>query len=126
MGKYVDSGYLSCVADAAIGQYERVKFDADGRVTQAGLADQDIGVAMEPAFAAGDAIPVKLRNAPGTCPMIAIEALAVGALVYTETAGKVQDTAASTAFLVGRALEAATADGDVIEVLRFDGGVANV
>lgn len=125
MGKYNDSGYLPCVADAAIGQYERVKFDSDGRVTQAGLADQDIGVAMDAAFAAGDAISVKLRNAPGTVPMIAIEALTNGALVYTEANGKVQDTAASTAFLVGRALEAATNDGDIIEVLRFDGGEAN-
>lgn len=125
MGKYVDEGYMSCVADEAIPKYSRVKFDSDGRVTIAGLADQDIGVAMEPAFAAGDSIPVKLRNAPGTTPMIAIEASAVGALLYTEASGKVQDTAASTAFLVGRALEAATADGDVIEVLRFDGGEAN-
>lgn len=125
MGKYCENGNLSCVADEAIPQYSRVKFDSDGRVTIAGLADQDIGVAMEPAFAAGDQIPVRLRNAPGTVPMIAIEALAVGALVYTETDGKVQDTAASTAFLTGRALEAATADGDIIEVLRFDGGVAN-
>ncbi|REJ65837.1 MAG: DUF2190 family protein [Planctomycetota bacterium] len=125
MGKYNDSGYLPCVADEAIGQYLRVKFDSDGRVTKAGLTDQDIGVAMEPAFAAGDAIPVKLRNAPGTVPMVADEAMAVGALVYTEADGEVQDTAASTAFLVGRALEAATAAGDIIEVLRFDGGEAN-
>jgi hypothetical protein len=49
--------------------------------------------------------------------MVAIEASAVGAILYTEANGKVQDTAASTSFQVGVALEAAGADGDVIEVL---------
>lgn len=122
---FTEDGTKTFIADEAIAQYARVKFDSDGRVTTAGLADQDIGVAMLAAAAAGDAIPVKFRNAPGTVPMIAIEALAVGALVYTEASGKIQDTAASTAYLVGRALEAATADGDIIEVVRFDGGAAN-
>ena len=54
--------------------------------------------------------------------MVAIEALAVAAPVYTEAAGKVQDTAQATAFLVGTALTAAGADGDIIEVLRNSHG----
>ena len=62
-------------------------------------------------------ISVKLRGASGTHKMIAVEALAIGATVYTEASGKVQDTAAATSFIVGTALEAATADGDIIEVL---------
>ena len=55
--------------------------------------------------------------------MVAIEALAAGALVYSETDGKVQDTAQATSYLVGIALEAATADGDVIEVMPVVGGI---
>lgn len=113
-------------ADAAVAQYARVNLDADGKVTTSGLADHDIGVAMEPAFAAGDKIAVRLRNAPGTTPMIAIEALAVGALVYSETAGKVQDTSQATSFAIGTAMEAATADDDVIEVLRHETSAAEV
>jgi hypothetical protein len=49
--------------------------------------------------------------------MVAIEACAIGARMYTEANGKVQDTAAQTSFQLGTALEAAGADGDIIEVL---------
>jgi hypothetical protein len=110
------------VADEAIAVNLRVKLDSDGRVTKAGLTDKEIGTAITPAFAAGDVITVQLRTAAGTVKMVAIEALTVGAAVYTETDGKVQDTAQATAFLIGTALEAATADGDVIEVLRNSHG----
>lgn len=117
MGQYVDGNVKSFEADEAIPQYSRVKLDSDGKITVAGLTDKDIGTAREAAFAAGDVIGVRLRTAAGTHKMIASEALAAGATVYTETAGKVQDTAQATSFQVGQALEAAGADGDVIEVL---------
>lgn len=117
MSQFVDSNVKAFVADEAIPQFSRVKLDSDGRVTIAGLADREIGTATEAAFAAGDVIGVRLRTAAGTHKMIAVEALSAGALVYTEASGKVQDTAAATAFSVGHALEAATADGDIIEVL---------
>ena len=117
MSQYVSGSEKTFTADEAIGVHVRVKLDSDGRVTIAGLADKEIGTTVTPAFAAGDSVTVRLRTAQGTHKMIAIEALAVGAIVYTEAAGKVQDTAASTSFQVGIALEAAAADGDIIEVL---------
>lgn len=117
MSQFVDGNHKTFVADEAIAINLRVKLDSDGRVTVAGLADKDIGTAVTPAFDAGDAISVRLRTAAGTHKMVAIEALAVGARLYTEADGKVQDTAAATAFQIGTALEAATANGDVIEVL---------
>lgn len=117
MSQYSDGGCRTFEADEAIPVYSRVKLDADGKVTIAGLADKDIGVAMREAFAAGDEIAVKLRNAQGTLPCLASEAIAVGATVYTEASGKVQDTAQATAFIFGTAVTAATADGDEIEVL---------
>lgn len=117
MSQFVDGQTKTFIADEAIAINFRVKLDSDGKVTVAGLADKEIGTAVTPAFAAGDPVTVRLRTAAGTHKMIAVEALAVGATVYTEAAGKVQDTAASTAFQVGVALEAAAADGDVIEVL---------
>lgn len=117
MSQYNDTPYKTFVADEAIAVNLRVKLDSDGRVTVAGLADKEVGTAVTPAFAAGDTISVKLRGSVGTHKMVAIEALAAGATVYTEANGKVQDTAAATSFQVGTALEAATADGDVIEVL---------
>ena len=117
MSQFVDTNTRTFEADAAIAKYARVVFEADGKVVTAGLAEKEVGTAQTEAFASGDKIAVKLRTAAGTHKMIAIEALAVGAVVYTEAAGKVQDTAQATAFQVGQALEAAAADGDIIEVL---------
>ena len=124
MSQYNDTGCKSFEADEAITQWARVKLDSDGKVTTAGLTDKGIGVATRAAFAAGDIIDVALNTKPGTVKMIAVEALAAGATVYSEAAGKVQDTAQSTAFQVGVALEAATADGDIIEVMPQVGDTA--
>ena len=116
MSQYVDSNTKAFTAAGTIKQYARVTLGSGGTITEAGLAVKEIGTAMEPAVS-GDVISVRLRSATGTHKMIAIEALAIGATLYTETDGKVQDTAATTAFQIGTALEAATADGDIIEVL---------
>jgi hypothetical protein len=116
MSQYVDSNTKAFTAAGTIKQYARVTLGSGGTITEAGLAVKDIGTAMEPAVS-GDVISVRLRTATGTHKMIAIEALAAGATLYTESDGKVQDTAATTAFQIGTALEAATADGDIIEVL---------
>ena len=117
MSQYNDTGCKAFECDAAIAQYARVKLDSDGKITVAGIADKEIGTATRETFAAGEVVDVRLRSAGGTHKMIAIEAVAAGATLYSEADGKVQDTAAATAFQVGTALEAATADGDVIEVL---------
>ena len=116
MSQYVDSNTKAFTASGTIKQYARVTLGSGGTITEAGLAVKDIGTAMEPAVS-GETIAVKLRSGSGTHKMIAIEALAIGATLYTEADGKVQDTAASTSFQLGTALEAATADGDIIEVL---------
>lgn len=117
MSQYVETACKAFTAGVAIPKHSRVILSS-GVLAIAGLAEKEIGTAEVAAFAAGDVIPVRLRTAQGTCKMIAIEALAQMAPVYTETDGKVQDTAQATSFLIGVALEAATADGDIIEVLR--------
>jgi hypothetical protein len=117
MSQYVDGNTKTFIADEAIAVHLRVKLDTDGRVTIAGLTDKEIGTVVTPAFAAGDAVTVRLRTASGTHKMVAIEGCAIGGVLYTETGGKVQDTAQATSFQIGIALEAANADGDVIEVL---------
>lgn len=116
MSQYVDSNTKAFTASGTIKQYARVTLVSGGTITEAGLAVKDIGTAMQPAVS-GETISVRLRTASGTHKMIAVEALAAGATLYTEAAGKVQDTAETTAFQIGTALEAATADGDIIEVL---------
>lgn len=125
MSQYVDTNCRTFTADGAIPLYSLVNFASPGKVGVNGLAERPIGVAMREAFADGDEIPVKLLNASGTFKVIAVEALAVGATLYTEAAGKVQDTAQATSLPLFQALEAATADNDVIEVALLPfGGVA--
>ena len=122
MSQYTDSGCKSFPVSAAIAQHARVILASDGTVSTAGLAEKGIGTAERAAFASGDVIAIRLLSAAGTHKMIASEALAAGATVYTEASGKVQDTAQATAFQCGIALEAATADGDIIEVLHNGNG----
>jgi hypothetical protein len=117
MSQQKDTGKDTFIADAAIKQFARVVYESDGRVVTAGLTEVGCGIAQTAAFAAGDAIDVKLWNSGGTFKMIASEALAVGATLYTESDGEVQDTAQATAVPFAQALEAATADGDIIECL---------
>ena len=124
MSQYNDTGCKSFECDEAITQWSRVKLDSDGKITTAGLTDKGIGVATRATFAAGEFVDVALNSKPGTIKMIAVEALAAGATVYSEAAGKVQDTAQATAFQVGVAMEAATADGDIIEVMPQVGDTA--
>jgi hypothetical protein len=101
-----------------------VTLASTGLIEDAGLAVKEIGTATNAAFASGDRVTVKLRSAAGTHKMIAKEAMAIGALVYTEAGGKVQDTAEATSFQVGHVVDlvAPTADGDIVEVLYNNHG----
>lgn len=122
MSQQVDSGFKGFLASAAITQFARVKLDAAGTISTAGLTDREIGIAQNAAFAAGDQVNVKLRTAPGTHKMIAAGAVTNGAIVNTQASGKIDDAATATGYPVGTALEAATANNDVIEVLYNNHG----
>lgn len=110
-------GFLN--GGSAINKYLRVKLSS-GTLTTAGITDREIGVLTDRAEASVHT-NVLLRTAAGTTPMVASAAITAGALVYTAASGKIGNSA-STAYLVGIALEAATADGDIIEVLRNSHG----
>lgn len=118
MSQQDDSGVKTFQAAGTIPKHARVVLGSGGTVTVAGLAEKEIGTALARAVS-GENVAVKLRTAPGTHKMIAIEAMAIGAAVYTETDGKVQDTAQQTAFLIGTVVDivAPTADGDIVEIL---------
>lgn len=116
MAQYVEACTRTFTAGGAIPMHARVKLSS-GVLALAGIADKELGTAEADAFAAGDVIAVRLRTAYGTAKMIASAALAVGADCYTAASGKV-GASASTAFLTGTAISAATANGDIIEVLR--------
>ena len=122
MSQQNDTGVKTFEAGAAIAIHTRVKI-ASGVLAAAGIADKDIGVTAAASFASGDKVPVILRSKQGTHKAIAAAAITAGAEVYTAASGKVS-VSASTAYLRGIALEAAGADGDVIEIMPTDGDTA--
>ena len=117
MSQRNDSGFKTFTAGAAIDIYSRVKLHTDGTVLVAGLAEKSIGTLQTAAGVSGAPVVVKLRTAPGTHKVRVKEAVAIAAPLYTEALGEVQDTAETTAYLEMQALEAATAEDDVIEAM---------
>ena len=122
MSQYVNGNYKSFPAAAAIGKHLRVKLNGSGKLAVAGATDFDIGTLRDPATFADEPVAVRLVSANGTVTVVAAGAIAENAVVYGAAAGKVNDVQATDSFQFGIALEAATADGDVIEVLRTGNG----
>ena len=112
MSQFFTSPTRPDTAAGAIAQYLRVK--TTGALVVATATDVELGTMEIPATAAGPAT-VRLRNAPGTVKMIASGAITAGNSVYAAAGGKI---AASGSIVLGTALESATANNDVIEVLR--------
>jgi len=116
MSQYVETPTKAFTAGAAIGKHILVKLDT-AKLAVAGLAEQAVGVIEDEAFADGDLRAVRLLSAQGTIKCVAAAAVAEAAVVYGRALGKVDDVSTSSAIRVGVALEAATAAGDIIEVL---------
>ena len=111
MSQYFETATRPDTAAGAIAQHLRVK--TTGALVVATASDVELGTMDIAATAAGPAT-VRLRTAQGTRKMVALVAITKGDPVYAAAGGKV---AASGSVYVGTALEAATADNDVIEVL---------
>lgn len=115
-------GNLTFTANVALAKGERVKVKAGSttspiEVEKAGAGESFIGTVERPA-AAGALVTVKPRNVVGTHEMVADGAISAGASIYGAAAGKISATANGAP--VGQAIEAATADGDIIEVLPYE------
>jgi hypothetical protein len=111
------------VAGEALEAYRRVKLDASGNVVYSDAGEGYIGFTLE-LVASGSPVAVVLKNDATTFKVTAAEAFAIAAVLYGADDGKVQDTAAGNQ--IGTALEAATADGDVVEALADLGAGAQV
>jgi hypothetical protein len=114
-----DSGTRTFTTATAIAAGLLVKLDSDEDVSIAAVSEQAIGVMRDESFAAGDAHAVDLLTKPGTVICIAAGAFSAGAIVYGRNGGKVDDTSADSAIAFGKAVTAATADGDEVEVMPF-------
>ena len=116
MSQYVECGAKSFEAGAAIGANLRVVLSS-GVLAAAGATDSELGTLLDASFASGDMRTVRLTSAQGTTKMVAAGAISLNADVWGAASGKINDVANGN--YIGKALEAATADGDVIEVLRL-------
>lgn len=115
MASFVEECVRSFPSTAALAKYRRVKVASDV-LAYASSTETEVGTVEQDCFA-GDSVqvPVRLRNADGTCLMVASDVIAKDDPVYAAANGKV---APSGTILIGKALVASGADGDVIEVLR--------
>ena len=108
---------ISLQAASALAIYRRVKLDSSGYAAYAGAGEPAIGI-TQAAAASGEQVAVRLLNGAGTFKMTAGAAITALKPVYGLASGKIDDAVtAALRHCCGIALEAATADGDVIEVL---------
>ena len=124
MSQYVETPTKTFECGAAIAQHLRVVLSA-GKLAAAGITARELGTLESASFASGDLRAVRLRTAAGTVKMVANGIVALGAKVYTAASGQISATQGSGSYPVGDALEAATANNDVIEVLREAHGYAS-
>jgi len=110
-------GVINLVASEAIEAYRRVTLTGDRQVVRAGAGVRGFGINRD-AVASGDVAAIMPFNLGGTLKMVASAAIVQNAVVYGTAVGKIDDAAVGVA--VGVALDAATADLDVIEVLPID------
>ena len=112
---------ITFIANVELAQKLRVAI-VTGTVTSppevgiAGVGDAGIGI-NDYLTAITDVCAVEPLNKSGTLEMVANGVIAEGADVFPAAAGKCSATAAGGA--LGKAMEAATADGDIIEVLVY-------
>ena len=109
-------------AGAAISPFRIVKFSAAETVIQAAAAtDSLIGVANEVGAASGERQDVILE---GIAFIEASAAIALGALVTSDASGRAVTAAPAAGTnnrIIGIAMEAATATGDIVRVLLTPG-----
>jgi hypothetical protein len=116
MAQFNDTGYGTVTLSGTVPIYRRVT--AAGAVANA--TTQHIGVSLQ-AGISGNLIGIAYANKQGTFKLTMGTDITVGSKVFTAADGKGSKTQAQNSFLCGIALEAAGADGDVIEVMALVG-----
>ena len=112
MSQRIEGPTRTFTAGGALKANRRVRLSG-GKLAYCGAADLDcLGNLQQEAFADGDVVAVRLVTAPGTDLYVASVAIDVGGTGYAAANGKI---AATGTVPVCEAIEAATADLDVIE-----------
>jgi hypothetical protein len=102
---------------AAIEEFVRVTLDSNGLISKAAATDPGIGITQEYVAASGYGT-VKLFTAPGSFMCQTASAVTRGAVMYAAANGEVDDS--GTYRIPYVAGQAATAQGDIIELVPVD------
>jgi len=113
---YLDRGYRSFEAITSLNAYTLVKVSTGDAITACDETEQPVGV-LHQAAAQGDEVLVALLSKVGTVRIKTAGAITRGTRVYGVDDGLVADAVGSSRVCIGIALEAATAAGDVVEVM---------
>lgn len=120
--KVSESPY-SLPCSVALAPYRRVTYDATNGLGYAGPEETDLGTLRNRHIVSGlgaqESAPIVDPKDPGTVKMVAAGAFSAFDWVYGAEDGKIDDAANGNP--IGRTLQAATADGDFVEVLRMPG-----
>jgi hypothetical protein len=115
MSQFVEGPTRTFPNNAAIAPHLRVTLSA-GYLAAAGATTVELGTMERRSLATDEYGTVRLVTAQGTCKMVASDAITAANPVYAAAGGKIAPTGT---VVVGKALEAAGADGDIIEVERM-------
>ncbi len=116
MSQFIEGRTRTFIAGEALEAHRFVKLSAANTVIYSDATHKPIGVTRNK-VANGEQVAVDLINLQGTVKATASAAITVNAAVYGTNDGKIDDADPGSGVLVGVALEAATDDGDIIEVL---------
>lgn len=115
-------GIKVLIAGEDLAIYRRVKLSA-GEYVYADAGEEFVGVTVKEALADAP-VGAALRSAARTYKMVAAGPITKDAVIYGAVDGKVDDAVSGTA--IGIALEAATADGDIIECFLNNGAAGAI
>lgn len=125
MSQQTESNVKAFTAGEALAAYRLVKLES-GSGTSVVYADEidgnkSIGVTQQ-ACADTGVVPVALKYGGRTFMVTADGAMTAGDEIFPANDGKVSNVATGKV-RIGRTLETATADGDIVEAILFDGYV---
>ena len=114
MSQQIDTGARTFESAGTIKRFALVQYGSGGTITEADATSGFVGVASE-ACVSGDVISCWLTTKQGTIKCLAHGAITKGATLEAAAAGRVDTHSSGT--LIGRTMDAATAQGDIIEVV---------
>jgi len=120
---HFESAEVTFTAGGALSARQLVKLSAADTVVEC-TANTDLAIGAvanhESAKLSGEAVSIRLFNAPGTISVIASVAIAFGLKLYPATDGKVGIASAAGSVSIGVSKNASVADLEIFEMLHLN------